>query len=115
MALTVGTPVVLNTCASNNHSSERSAFYRIHRSEITFDSSYPTGGEDLVATTSLGVNAENCIVFTDVSQAGAGATITATYLPATGKLLAYAAAAQIANAVDLSACKVQIITIGTAA
>lgn len=78
--------------------------------DVTFDSSYPTGGEALTAA-DLGLTTVNFAI-TSIKTAGAGSVTEAFYVTSTGLLKAYAAAAEIANTTDLSAVVVQIVAFG---
>lgn len=79
--------------------------------EAVFDSSYATGGEILTAS-DLGLTT---VLFASatIKVAGTGSVTSVFYDVANGKLLAYAAAAQIANAVDLSAVTAQVVAYGS--
>jgi len=79
--------------------------------DVTFDASYPTGGEPLTAA-DLGLLTVDHTL-TTVKTAGAGSVTAAKYIPSTSKLVAYAAGAEIANTTDLSAVTVQVVAYGT--
>lgn len=72
----------------------------------TFDSSYPTGGEDFVAATVTGLSTIDYILFPPVG----GRTFNLN--TAQTKLLAYAGASEVANTTDLSAVTVTWIAVG---
>lgn len=78
--------------------------------EVTFDSSYPTGGEPLTAT-DLGLTTVDFAIAT-LKVAGTGSVTAVFYDVANAKLLAYAAAAQIANTTDISAVSAQVYAVG---
>ena len=96
MALTVAQKQVLNLGSAKGTIST-----------ITFDSSYPTGGEDLTAA-DLGLTQ----VFGIIPMLGIGG-YTFSFVQSTGKLLAYNGTTQIANAANLSTVVVDILAIGT--
>lgn len=84
--------------------------YRIEVVDLTFDSSYPTGGEALTLThiskpffgicTIIGLGAAD------------GAAIGAKYDPGTGKVLVYATTGQVANATDCTDLVVRVAVFG---
>lgn len=78
--------------------------------DVTFDSSYPTGGEPLTAS-DLGLTFV-AHAFVVPKVLGTGSTVGCTYDIANAKLLAYAAAAQIANTTDLSAATFTVWAFG---
>ena len=74
---------------------------------VTFDSSYPTGGEPLTAS-DLGLNT---IDYLSATTDGSNAV---TWDKANNKLKVFTAAgAEVANAVNLSAVVVRILAIGS--
>lgn len=74
---------------------------------VTFDSSYPTGGEALSAN-DLG------LASLDFVSATTDGNYAVTWDKAAGKLKAYVAAGtQVPNATDLSAIAVRILAIGS--
>lgn len=78
--------------------------------DITFDDSYPTGGES-VSASDLGL--QNVLAAIPVVRtAGTGSVTAVQYDVENGKLLAYTAAAQVANTTDLSAVTVRVIAFG---
>lgn len=83
---------------------------RITVTDVTFDSSYPTGGESLTAA-DLKLTQVDFAIAT-VKVAGTGSVTNVRYDVANQKLLAYAAAAQIANATDLSAVSATVVAFG---
>lgn len=77
--------------------------------DVTFDSSYPTGGE---AITPADLGMSNVIDATCEVRAK-GATVTNVYYDRTNaKLVANAAAAEVANTTDLSTVVVRVRAIG---
>lgn len=94
--------------------------YRVKVSNVTFDNSYPTGGEPLTAaqlglTTILSVICEQGVTATRTTA------ITAYYDVAASKLVAYridgspagqAAIPEVASTTDLSTFTVRLIAIG---
>lgn len=78
--------------------------------EVTFDSSYPTGGEPLTAA-DLGLTKVDFAIAT-LKTAGTGSVTQVWYDIANSKLMAFAAAAQIANTTDLSAVTAQVVAFG---
>lgn len=78
--------------------------------DVLFDSSYPTGGEPLTAS-DLGLTFVEWAIST-VKVAGTGSVISVFYDIANAKLLAYAAAAQIANTTDISAVTATVVAFG---
>jgi hypothetical protein len=75
-------------------------------STITFDSSYPTGGEDLLAA-DLGLSQVHGLV----PMIGSGYNFQ--FNQSTGKLLAFNGTSQIANSTNLSTLVVDVLAIGT--
>lgn len=75
---------------------------------ITFDDSYPTGGEAFTAA-DLGLTFLDHLVITDKG----GAAVVA-WISSTGKLKAYVrtTGVEVANAVDLSALVISVLAIG---
>lgn len=73
---------------------------------ITFDSSYPTGGEDFVPSTVFGLGTIDYMLFTPRD----GRTFNVN--TANTKLLAYAGAAEVANLTDLSAVTITAVAVG---
>ncbi|MFN3652610.1 MAG: hypothetical protein ACK47B_23785 [Armatimonadota bacterium] len=73
--------------------------------DITFDNSYPTGGESLTAA-DLGMNT------LDHVTPGAATGYVAHYDHANSKLIASAGNAQVANTTDLSAVTVRVEATG---
>ncbi len=78
--------------------------------DVVFDSSYPSGGEPLAAA-GLGLTSVSFAV-SQVKVAGTGSVTNVFYDIANAKLLAYAAAAQIANTTDLSAVTATVLAFG---
>lgn len=77
--------------------------------DITFDASYPTGGE-AIAATRFGFNE---ILTVQIENATGDAVRTTRYSRATGKLLAYAPGdAEVADTTDLSAVTVRAVVRG---
>lgn len=82
---------------------------RVAAARVTFDSSYPTGGEAISAA-DLGLNKIDFVVATAPGY-------VLNYLASTGKLLAYwvdttvdgAAMAEVANTTDLSAVVANVL------
>jgi len=68
--------------------------------DITFDSSYATGGEAFVPD-DVGLSV---IDFADIAATGGR---TFSYSASTGKILAYAGSTEVTNATDLSAVTVR--------
>lgn len=83
---------------------------RITVTEVAFDSSYPTGGEPLTAS-DLGLTTVEFAIAT-VKVAGTGSVTAVFYDIANAKLLAYTAAAQVANTTDISAVTAQVFAVG---
>lgn len=83
---------------------------RITVTDVTFDASYPTGGEPLTAA-DLGLAVVDFGIAT-VKVAGTGSVTAVAYDVANAKLLAYAAAAQIASTTDLSAVTATVVAFG---
>lgn len=85
--------------------------------KITFDSSYPTGGEELAGLVPL-IGFTPAIVF--VGQTGTAAGYTFSYVPATNKLMAFwvdtsvdgAVMSEVANTTNLSAVSVHLLIYG---
>ena len=84
--------------------------HRVTVTDVTFDNSYPTGGEPLTLA-QLGLTNVIWVIAT-VKVAGAGSVTAVSYDVANKKLLAYAAGAQIANAVNLAAVTAQVVAYG---
>ena len=78
--------------------------------DVVFDSSYPTGGEPLTAA-DLGLTSVSFAI-SSVKTAGTGSVTDVFYDIANAKLKAYAAAAEIANATDISAVAAQVVAFG---
>lgn len=83
---------------------------RLTVTDVLFDSSYPTGGEPLTAS-DLGLTTVTFAIAT-VKVAGTGSVTAVAYDVTNAKLLAYAAAAQIANTTDLSAVTATVVAFG---
>jgi hypothetical protein len=83
---------------------------RVTVTDVTFDSSYPTGGESVTAA-DLGLTSVTFAI-TSIKTAGTGSVTEAFYVTSTGLLKAYTAAAEVANATDLSAVTAQIVAFG---
>lgn len=77
---------------------------------VTFDNSYPTGGLPVTAK-QLGLGSVD-FAHAQVSVAGTGSVTAVFYDIANQKLKAFTAAAEVANATDLSAVSAQIIASG---
>lgn len=74
--------------------------------EVTFDASYPTGGE-AITERQLGLNVIDLLL---VAPSGGN---TYEYLPATGKIKGYTASAtEIADKTDLKAVVVKVFAVG---
>jgi len=73
---------------------------------ITFDSSYPTGGEDLTAA-QLGLSQVDALIEAGVGSAGYNFRFVS------GKLLAYNGTTEIANATNLSTVAPDFLAIGS--
>lgn len=78
--------------------------------DVLYDNSYPTGGEPLTAS-DLGLTFVTFAIST-VKVAGTGSVTSVFYDIANAKLIAYAAAAQIANTTDLSAVTATVVAFG---
>lgn len=103
MAVTVSTPThATSPVVAGN--------VRMAVRDITFDSSYPTGGEALSAS-DFGMQVILASIPT-VRTAGTGSVTAVQHDIENGKLLAYTAAAQVANTTDLSAVTVRVIAFG---
>lgn len=74
---------------------------------IAFDSSYPTGGEDLTAV-AVGLTDVYGVVDLGIGNPG----YTYQFLPATSKLLAFNGTTQVANATNLSTLAPDLLFIG---
>lgn len=83
---------------------------RVTVTNITFDSSYPTGGEPLTFS-DLGLTSVEFAIAT-LKTAGTGSVTQVWYDIPNQKLLAFAAAAQIANTTDISAVTAQVVAYG---
>jgi hypothetical protein len=81
--------------------------------EVTFDNSYPTGGEAVTAA-DLGLSRVDYAIATVKSATGGGVNVANVfYNIATGKILVYdETPAEAANAADLSTLVVQVIAWG---
>lgn len=84
--------------------------FKIEVRDVTFDDSYPTGGEALSAA-SFGMSTLYFAI-AKVKVAGTGSVTAVHYDETTNKLLAYTAAAQVANTTDLSAVTARVIAFG---
>ena len=84
---------------------------RVSVSDVVFDSSYPTGGEPLTFA-DLGLSNVTFAIAT-VKVAGTGSVTSVAYDVANQKLLAYAAAAQIANTTNLAAVTATVVAFGS--
>ena len=86
---------------------------RVSVAEVTFDNSYPTGGEALTAT-DLGLTSVDFAITTVVSATGAGVNVAnAFYEVDSDVVLVYdETPAQVANASDLSNVVVQVVAFG---
>jgi hypothetical protein len=102
MAITVTTPATALPFVPGN--------LRCTVRDVVLDDSYPTGGESLTAA-DLGMSVVSFAIAT-VKVAGTGSVTAVHYDVATSKLLAYTAAAQVGNTVDVSAVTVQVIAFG---
>lgn len=78
--------------------------------DYVFSTSYATGGE-AITPAQFGLQT---IAFADASVkvAGTGSVTAVHYNVPTGKLLAYTAAAQVANTTDLSGVTIRIVAYG---
>lgn len=80
---------------------------------VTFDSSYPTGGEAITAA-QLGLNS---VAFAICNVKAVGGTVNVAnvyYNRATAKLMVFdETPAQVASAADLSSLEVQVVAFGT--
>lgn len=103
MALSAASPAGI----SNNEVVGRQ---RQTKTAVTFDSSYPTGGEALSASL-LGLNVINTIISVGISTP-AGSVTSVVHDSTNGKLIANTAAAQVANTTDLSALVVHVVAQG---
>lgn len=83
---------------------------RMTVTEVTFDNSYPTGGEPLTAS-DLGLTGVDFAIAT-IKTAGTGSVTAVFYDIPNAKLKAFAAAAEIANTTDLSAVTAQVFAVG---
>ncbi len=86
---------------------------RMVLSEVTFDATYPTGGE-AVTPSQLGLVEVDFAIVTIKSATGAGVNVAnAYYNAATDKILLYdETPAQVANAADVSTTVVNVVAIG---
>lgn len=84
--------------------------FRTEVVDLTFDSSYPTGGE------SLTLNHISNPVFGICTIIGLGtadgAAISAKYVPSTGKVLVYATTGEVADTTDCSDLVVRVAVFG---
>lgn len=78
--------------------------------DVTFSSSYPTGGEALTAA-QFGLQNVYFAIAT-VKTAGTGSVTAAYYDIANAKLKAFVAAAEVTNATNISAVTVQVVAFG---
>ncbi len=83
---------------------------RVAQADVTFDTSYPTGGLAVTAA-QLGLTNVYAAV-AQVKTAGVGSVTAVSYDVANAKLLAFTAAAQVANATDLSAVSATVTAFG---
>jgi hypothetical protein len=111
MGLSIGTDYVVDLAKSSPQPAVLGT--KLVAAQITFDSSYPTGGEALVAS-DLGLD-EILAVFAE------GGPYVVKYDKANGKLMAYwadydagadGALIQVANTTDLSAAVVWVLVLG---
>lgn len=83
---------------------------RVTVTNVTFDSSYPTGGEPLTFS-DLGLTSVEFAVAT-LKTGGTGSVVQVWYDTANQKLKAYVAAAEVTAATDLSAIVAQVVAWG---
>lgn len=83
---------------------------RITKTAVTFDSSYPTGGEALSASL-LGLNKINAIVSVGV-RTPSGSVANVVYDATNAKLIANTVSAEVADTTDLSALVVHVVALG---
>lgn len=84
---------------------------KITCTEVTFDSSYPTGGEP----TTFGDLGLSNVVFAicQIKVPGGTATAACDYDVTNQKIVAYNTTAQVGSGVDLSALVVKVLAFGT--
>lgn len=83
---------------------------RITTREVTFDSSYPTGGEPLTAA-NLGLTYVSTAIAT-LKTAATGSVTQVWYDIANAKLKAYTAAAEVADTTNIASVVAQVVAIG---
>lgn len=77
--------------------------------DVTFSSSYATGGE-LVALATIGLSS---VYFAHANiKSVAGSATSVTFNPSTLRLLAYGAAGEIANATNLAGLTAEVVFFG---
>jgi hypothetical protein len=96
-----------NTAVLRNHVPGE---YTLTITDVVFDASYPTGGEPLTAA-QLGLSTVKWAE-AEVKVAGVGSVTAVRYNEATAALLAYTAAAEVANLTDLSAVTARVYAYG---
>ncbi len=79
--------------------------------EVTFDNSYPTGGEPLTPK-ELGLRYVDYATVSIVANAGAVSVVDVSYDVTNQKLKAFGPTGEVANAADLSTVKVQVVAFG---
>jgi hypothetical protein len=104
MAVTVTQP------ASTAVESLNAGNMRVTVRDIQFDNNYPTGGEP-VTPEQLGLQ-QVFLAIPTVKTAGTGSVTSLHFDSDNMKLVANAAAAEVANAVDLSAVHARVIAFG---
>ena len=83
---------------------------RVTQTDVVFDSSYPTGGESLTAS-DLGLTYVDFAI-AKVKVNGTGSVVNVTYDIANKKLIAYTAAAEVADTTDISAVTATVTAFG---